>query len=103
MTEGILEKTKERISCSDESCIGVIGLDGKCTECGRAYEGKTASCAVDSNSSNAAYRLSDQEINSHASAEDQGENRVLCSDEFCIGVIGLDGKCTECGKQLKNS
>ena len=28
------------------------------------------------------------------------ENRVLCSDESCIGVIGPDGRCKECGKSL---
>ena len=26
------------------------------------------------------------------------ENRILCSDESCIGVIGPDGRCKECGK-----
>ena len=26
------------------------------------------------------------------------ENRTLCSDESCIGVIGPDGRCKECGK-----
>lgn len=26
------------------------------------------------------------------------ENRTLCSDESCIGVIGSDGRCKECGK-----
>jgi len=26
------------------------------------------------------------------------ENCVLCSDENCIGVIGPDGRCKECGK-----
>ena len=26
------------------------------------------------------------------------ENRILCSDGNCIGVIGLDGRCKECGK-----
>ncbi|MGD9212518.1 MAG: hypothetical protein PVI90_17175, partial [Desulfobacteraceae bacterium] len=26
------------------------------------------------------------------------ENRILCADENCIGVIGPDGKCKECGK-----
>ena len=26
------------------------------------------------------------------------ENRTLCSDGNCIGVIGPDGKCKECGK-----
>ena len=35
--------------------------------------------------------------------EDNGfdlENRVLCSDGACTGII-IDGKCTECGKPLK--
>ena len=26
------------------------------------------------------------------------ESRTLCSDESCIGVIGSDGRCKECGK-----
>jgi hypothetical protein len=26
------------------------------------------------------------------------DNRVLCSDGNCIGVIGSDGRCKECGK-----
>jgi hypothetical protein len=26
------------------------------------------------------------------------DNRRLCSDENCIGVIGPDGRCKECGK-----
>ena len=30
--------------------------------------------------------------------EDDFSNRVLCSDGSCIGVIGPDGKCRECGK-----
>ena len=33
----------------------------------------------------------------HRDKEDW-ENRVLCSDESCIGVIGPDGRCKECGK-----
>jgi len=33
-------------------------------------------------------------------ADEDWENRVLCSDEACIGVIGPDGKCKECGKPL---
>ena len=28
-----------RTLCSDESCIGVIGPDGRCKECGQPYEG----------------------------------------------------------------
>jgi len=30
---------EERRLCSDESCIGVIGPDGRCKECGRPAEG----------------------------------------------------------------
>jgi hypothetical protein len=26
----------------------------------------------------------------------------LCSDESCIGVIGPDGRCKECGEMLEN-
>jgi rubredoxin len=29
----------ERVACSDGSCIGIIGPDGKCTECGQPYTG----------------------------------------------------------------
>ncbi|MFZ1201852.1 MAG: hypothetical protein WAO07_16905, partial [Desulfobacterales bacterium] len=33
-----------------------------------------------------------------ASAGDDWDRRILCSDGNCIGVIGHDGRCTECGK-----
>ncbi len=29
----------KRLACSDGMCIGIIGPDGKCTECGKPYEG----------------------------------------------------------------
>ncbi|MBU1274411.1 MAG: hypothetical protein KJ720_03475 [Proteobacteria bacterium] len=29
----------KRTACSDGSCIGIIGPDGKCTECGKPYTG----------------------------------------------------------------
>jgi hypothetical protein len=33
--------------------------------------------------------------------DDSFSNRVLCSDGTCIGVIGPDGKCKECGKPYR--
>ena len=30
------------------------------------------------------------------------ENRTLCVDESCIGVIGPDGRCKECGKPFES-
>ncbi|MGV8057666.1 MAG: hypothetical protein AB2L12_06560 [Smithellaceae bacterium] len=52
MVEIIFDKTEDwenRTLCIDESCIGVIGLDGKCTECGKPYGGaiKAAPCTGD--------------------------------------------------------
>ncbi len=32
---------------------------------------------------------------------DDWDRRVLCSDGNCIGVIGPDGRCNECGKPLE--
>ena len=33
--------------------------------------------------------------------DEDWENRVLCSDPSCIGVIGEDGRCGECGMKSK--
>lgn len=33
-----------------------------------------------------------------ASRDEGWDDRRLCSDESCIGVIGPDGRCKECGK-----
>lgn len=30
--------------------------------------------------------------------EDDIDDRVLCLDDNCIGIIGPDGRCTECGQ-----
>jgi hypothetical protein len=108
---------EERTLCSDEACIGVIGPDGRCNECGQPYAGKlpetfgeppddlslspdepleqdggTDSEADDFNDD---LDLGEDEEDSH------WEERILCVDENCIGVIGADGRCKECGKPLE--
>jgi hypothetical protein len=105
MTEIIFDKDEDweaRTLCSDGSCIGTIGPDGKCKECGKPYEGVllTASCA--SSKSVAATDEKKLDISAADAADDDDwDKRVLCSDESCIGVIGRDSKCKECGKPLK--
>jgi hypothetical protein len=109
MTEMIFDKNEDweaRTLCSNESCIGVIGLDGKCTECGKSYDGtlnKATPCADGAPGGTDVNALPDQEITKDSASVDivsdeEWEKRVLCGDESCIGVIGHDGKCTECGK-----
>ncbi|MDD5459950.1 MAG: hypothetical protein PHF37_11225 [Phycisphaerae bacterium] len=92
------EDWDKRILCSDESCIGIIGPDGKCKECGKPYDGKLPVEPVVENIQ-AVTAESPKEVSADAESDDWG-NRVLCSDESCIGVIGADGKCKECGKPL---
>ena len=31
------------------------------------------------------------------------ENRILCSDDTCIGIINEQGVCTECGRPYKKT
>jgi hypothetical protein len=114
---------EQRTLCSDESCIGVIGADGRCKECGRPYEGTLPFMSASAESENAdastessvsagitTQSAEDGEI---AEAEDgetpdedtdlDWERRVLCSDESCIGVIGADGNCKECGRPYEGN
>lgn len=93
------EDWEKRILCSDESCIGTVGTDGKCKECGKVYEGELPASHGTAISKPIAEET--QKTDATASEDDDWEKRILCSDESCIGVIGPDGKCKECGKPLK--
>ncbi len=107
-----------RILCSDGNCIGVIGPDGHCKECGRKYEGELPEMSdsgddedavEDEDEDTVEYEVESSATTTEATTEiledepdidedDDWANRVLCSDGNCIGVIGPDGKCKECGK-----
>ena len=98
------EEWARRVLCSDESCIGVIGPDGQCKECGKPYEGELPDMEV--SSQDAEDEFPTESVSEEPAAEDTEEpgdqddwsQRKLCSDGNCIGVIGPDGKCKECGK-----
>ena len=95
---------ENRTLCSDESCIGVIGPDGRCKECGRPFESKRQE---DTSVSEEVDESPDEENDTENDDDElqsdiDWENRTLCSDESCIGVIGPDGTCKECGKPFKS-
>ncbi|MEW6672597.1 MAG: hypothetical protein AB1427_12900 [Thermodesulfobacteriota bacterium] len=100
---------ESRVLCSDESCIGVIGPDGRCKECGKKFEGDLSKIsfpadeAVPSIDTEPAETELEEtaevpEKQADSQADPDWESRRLCSDESCIGVIGPDGRCKECGK-----
>jgi hypothetical protein len=113
---------EQRTLCRDESCIGVIGPDGRCKECGLPFEeGPSDEIEEEPAMENkdesetgeeleeydteeeleedeTEEELEDVEENGEEKLDLEWEQRTLCSDESCIGVIGPDGRCKECGK-----
>ena len=85
---------ENRVLCGDESCTGIIDSDGRCTECGKAFEESKAQAEANTK------RKSREDHTDYESEHIDLENRVLCGDESCTGIIGPDGRCTECGKRL---
>jgi hypothetical protein len=103
------EDWESRVLCSDGSCIGTIGPDGKCKECGKTYDGVLQAALAAGNATaetslnttgNSPQNQELRKINNpeDSIADEEWQQRVLCSDGACIGVIGPDGKCKECGK-----
>jgi hypothetical protein len=117
MDEFVNDNSKEmewenRSLCSDGNCIGVIGPDGRCNECGKPGTESTNRIAPEAVDLEVhVVPEGDPAAERHASAhseetetDDQNfddpewENRSLCDDGNCIGVIGSDGRCNECGR-----
>ena len=104
---------ENRVLCSDGNCIGVIGPDGRCKECGQAYDGELPSFeepAEDVSADEAEETPATPEERETETAEsesdadydpDDWDQRKLCSDGNCIGVIGPDGHCKECGEPYR--
>ncbi len=94
---------EQRTLCRDESCIGVIGPDGRCKECGLAFEHEGLEEAPEKPSAVDAEDIIEASENQEAQsqADLEWEQRTLCRDESCIGVIGPDGTCKECGLPYK--
>ena len=89
--------------CPDGGCVGVIGDDGRCRVCGRASEGspvgERAPASADSDGDEP-----DDEIEAEAddapgglTVEGDIDDRKLCPDGGCVGLIGDDGRCKVCG------
>lgn len=111
---------EKRVLCSDGNCIGVIGPDGRCKECGKPYDGTEQIYDNDDNEQEIYDTPPDEGLisdeqdffpedsgkhdnhfdksSTETDSESEWDKRILCSDGNCIGVIGPDGRCKECGK-----
>jgi hypothetical protein len=95
---------EDRILCEDDTCIGLIGPDGKCKVCGRIYEGAAPLPHKKEKDAELPEKVdlsSGDEISKDTLSQMEPldeEERILCPDDTCIGIIGPDGKCGTCGK-----
>ena len=103
---------ENRILCGDGNCIGVIGPDGNCKDCGKKYEGSLPETLASAEETQSDEPGETAEMDAPAQTpvdvspvedndSDDWTSRQLCSDGNCIGVIGPDGRCKECGKGLE--
>jgi hypothetical protein len=78
--------------CPDGNCLGVV-VDGRCNVCGGAADGSAPTAPPPA----AATAASPE---NPGAAEDGGwdDERRLCPDGACTGLLGPDGKCKECGR-----
>jgi hypothetical protein len=86
--------------CPDGTCVGVIGDDGRCRECGRteAEAEQGAPIAEPGDADDVpAFDPSAAEHGLDPSTFDS--TRRLCDDGGCVGVVGEDGVCRVCGRR----
>ncbi|MCP4449739.1 MAG: hypothetical protein GY811_31070 [Myxococcales bacterium] len=97
--------------CPDGTCVGILDSDDRCKECGMVDSEATTDPRLSglkreedatphSNSPPALADVAVVDDDESAALDEQPgdfENRRLCPDGACIGVVGLDGTCSECG------
>ena len=79
----------ERELCPDGNCTGLIGVDGRCKACGRAKDGSRPAPAAKADPETARTEAHD--------APFDDDDRKLCPDGNCTGLLGSDGRCKLCG------
>jgi hypothetical protein len=99
--------------CADGACVGVIGDDDRCGECGRTEAEAEAGAERTSpgDGPGADERGSDAgvidvdigvvELGVPGSAGFDPTKRRLCDDGGCVGVVGDDGLCRVCGRRAQ--
>jgi hypothetical protein len=97
----MIDEWDERQVCPDGACVGVIAADGRCKVCGKlapseggAYREAPATMAT---ADDDARPIAESAAEPTESDGEWGD-RKLCSDGACVGVIGSDGRCKQCGK-----
>ena len=110
---------EDRVPCTDEMCVGIIGPSGRCGVCGKPgtppQSGRIEHPHDDLHSTPDAGSDTEPDPDAEADrraaspssepeAEDDSEaegiaDRIPCPDEMCVGILSPKGRCGTCGKQ----
>ena len=101
---------ENRRLCDDGGCTGLIGSDGVCRECGKAvpFWGDERRRGMQESPEAADLDALDEgpataRARGDAANDDDGDDRALCPDGSCTGVLDADGRCKVCGKVDPNA
>lgn len=92
--ETVFDPATRRL-CPDGSCVGILGRDGRCTECGQT--GDPLAAEADIVMAEGGRGGVDPEAQTINEGFDPG--RKLCEDGSCVGVVGEDGTCQVCHRR----
>ena len=94
----------DRVLCPDDMCTGLIGPDGKCKVCGAESPDGPPPARGTAKAPAPAPKAPPRPV-AKSKGKGKGESdgfdpddRILCSDDTCTGLVGPDGKCKVCGK-----
>ncbi|HEY3357046.1 MAG TPA: hypothetical protein VGQ83_27600 [Polyangia bacterium] len=101
--------------CPDDTCTGLIGPDGKCKICGAVSpDGPPPAASAAPARAGAPEKPSGEPIGEPAdepagdatapsgeAAEYDPDERILCPDDTCTGLVGPDRKCKVCGTKYQ--
>lgn len=99
------ETPEDRVPCSDDMCVGIIGPNGKCGVCGRpgtpppqrSTPGHPHDDLHEEVPGEEAAKPEPEPEPERAFAADP-DDRVPCLDDMCVGILSSEGKCGTCGK-----
>ena len=84
----------ERALCPDGACTGLLDDDGRCKVCGKVDPNAVIAMR------NEHAKTPDEEDKADV-AGDGDDERKLCPDGACTGLIGDDGTCKVCGRSAE--
>jgi len=111
-----VDEWDQRVLCPNGACNGVIGPDGTCKVCGhvmpnwgdermRGLSDAPDEDELDEDEDDEDLEDDEDDGDEGEAAADAGdappewEERKLCDDGACVGVIADNGHCTVCGKR----